>query len=49
MDIAAIVVGLALVAALGWLAYQVRRLHEDLIPALRLANSPLARGLASIT
>lgn len=45
MDGAVILAILALGAALAWLAWEVRTLHEDAMPIVRIAESPVIQAL----
>lgn len=45
---AAVAVGLALAAALAWLAWEVRTLHRDALPLIRLAESPTVLALSGL-
>jgi len=47
MDSATAAVAFLLFVALGWLALEVRSLHETMLPVSRLANSPVLQSLGS--
>lgn len=47
MDESALIVGIGLVAVLIWLAMEIRSLHVDLLPVIRIVESPGAQGIAA--